>query len=150
MSLKQTETIDSKLKKTWQMVSRMYNSEAERHNLTIAMGHYLLNIDSLNGTFATDLAPKLGTESTSLSRISASLEDQKLIARIPDKVDKRKIKIKLTAKGKKSKDLTKSVVKEFNEFVVSKIGKNKIEELFNTLDLIYEIAEQRNSQIKNK
>ena len=103
ISKKHTETIDSKLKTTWQVVSRMYNAEATLHDLTIAMGHFLLNIDSHEGSYGSDIAPLLGMESTSLSRLTLSLEKKKLIQRIPDKKDGRKIKIVLTAKGKASK-----------------------------------------------
>src|SRR6186997_1437003 len=98
MTRKHTETIDSKLKTAWQVVSRMYNAEAILHDGTIAMGHFLLNIDSHEGSFASDIAPQLGMESTSLSRIIRSLEEKKIIQRVPDREDKRKIKIKLTAK----------------------------------------------------
>ncbi len=148
MSKKHTETIDSKLKTTWQVVSRMYNVEASLHDLTIAMGHFLLNIDSHEGSYASDIAPLLGMESTSLSRITLSLEKKKLIQRIPDKTDRRKIKIVLTQKGKASKDLAKNVVRNFNHLVELKLGKEKIDTFFKTLDEITALAEERNKLIK--
>ncbi len=148
MSKKHTETIDSKLKTTWQVVSRMYNAEAALHDLTIAMGHFLLNIDSHEGSYGSDIAPLLGMESTSLSRITLSLEEKKLIQRIPDKVDKRKIKIVLTAKGKIAKDLAKNVVRNFNQLAVANIGKEKIETFFKILDEITALAEEQNKVIK--
>ncbi len=148
MSKKHTETIDSKLKTSWQVVSRMYNAEASLHGLTIAMGHFLLNIDSHEGSYGSDLAPLLGMESTSLSRITLSLEKKKLIHRVPDKTDKRKIKIILTPKGKASKDLAKNVVRNFNHMVSIKIGKEKIDDFLKTLDEITALAEERNKLIK--
>lgn len=148
MSKKHTETIDSKLKTTWQVVSRMYNAEATLHNLTIAMGHFLLNIDSDEGTYGSDIAPLLGMESTSLSRITISLEKKKLIQRIPDKEDGRKIRIILTQKGKSAKELAKNVVRNFNHMVEIKIGKEKVDDFFKTLVLITELAEERNKLIK--
>jgi DNA-binding MarR family transcriptional regulator len=149
MSKKRTETIDSKLKTAWQTVSRMYNAEAFRHGGTIAMAHFLLNIDSQDGSYATDIAPHLGTESTSLSRIILSLEEKKLIQRIPDKTDKRRIKIKLTAKGKTHKEEAKSIVRNFNESAMSKLGKEKLSLLCGLLDEITELAEERNKYLKN-
>lgn len=148
MSKKHTETIDSKLKTTWQVVSRMYNAEAALHNLTIAMGHFLLNIDSDEGTYGSDIAPLLGMESTSLSRITISLEKKKLIQRIPDKEDGRKIRIILTQKGKSAKELAKNVVRNFNHMIEIKIGKEKVDDFFKTLVLIAELAEERNKLIK--
>ena len=148
MSKKHTETIDSKLKTAWQVVSRMYNAEASLHDATIAMGHFLLNVDSHEGSYASDIAPQLGTESTSLSRIIQSLEEKKMIVRIPDEMDGRRMKIMLTEKGKAEKEIAKNTVRNFNHMVELKIGKEKITEFFKTLDSITELAEERNKLIK--
>ena len=148
MSRKHTETIDSKLKTAWQVVSRMYNAEAVMHDGTIAMAHFLLNVDSNEGSYASDIAPQLGMESTSLSRIILSLEEKKMIQRIPDKTDKRKIKIRLTAKGKTQKELAKNIVRNFNHLVEVKIGKSRIADFFKTIDEIIALAEERNKLIK--
>ena len=148
MTKKHTETIDSKLKTTWQVVSRMYNAEATLHDLTIAMGHFLLNIDSHEGSYASDIAPFLGMESTSLSRLTLSLEKKKLIQRVPDKLDGRKIKIILTSKGKASKELAKNVVRNFNHIVEVKLGKNKVSDFYKTLEEISVLADERNRLIK--
>jgi MarR family transcriptional regulator, organic hydroperoxide resistance regulator len=148
MSKKHTETIDSKLKAAWQVVSRMYNAEATLHDATIAMAHFLLNVDSHEGSYASDIAPMLGMESTSLSRIVHSLEEKKLIQRIPDRNDKRRIKIVLTKKGKGQKELAKNTVRNFNHMVELKIGREKVTEFFKTIDAIVELAEERNKLIK--
>lgn len=148
MSKKHTETIDSKLKTAWQTVSRMYNAEALMHGGTIAMAHFLLNIDSAEGSYASDIAPQLGTESTSLSRIIVSLEEKKLIQRVPDKIDKRKIKLVLTAKGKAQKELAKNIVRGFNQAAERKLGKEKMELFFGVVDEITKLAEERNKNLK--
>lgn len=149
MTKRHTETIDSKLKTAWQVVSRMYNAEAALHDGTIAMAHFLLNIDSHEGSYAADIAPLLGMESTSLTRIIRSLEEKKLLNRVPDKEDKRKMKIVLTAKGKAQKDLAKNIVRNFNHLVEIKIGHEKLKEFFSTIDEIVLLAEQRNKMIRN-
>jgi MarR family transcriptional regulator, organic hydroperoxide resistance regulator len=148
MKKKHTETIDSKLKTAWQIVSRMYNTEAAQYNATIATAHFLLNVDSLDGSYASDIAPHLGTESTSLSRIINSLEKEKLIVRKADKEDRRKIKIVLTAKGKQKKELAKTYVRDFNKVVEQKIGKNRVEEFFRTINEIIEVAEEKNKTLR--
>ena len=148
MTKKHTETIDSKLKSAWQTVSRMYNTEASLHDATIAMAHFLLNVDSHEGSFASDIAPQLGMESTSLSRIILSLEEKKLIIRTSDKTDKRKILITLTKKGIEQKELAKNTVRNFNHLVEIKIGKKRIEDFFRTIDEITELAEHRNKILK--
>jgi MarR family transcriptional regulator, organic hydroperoxide resistance regulator len=148
MTRKHTETIDSKLKTAWQVVSRMYNAEATLHGGTLAMAHFLLCIDSHDGSYASEIAPQLGTESTSLSRIILSLEEKKLIQRVPDINDKRKIKIMLTAKGKAQKELAKNIVRNFNHLAEVKLGREKISNFFQTIDEIITLAEQRNKLIK--
>jgi DNA-binding MarR family transcriptional regulator len=148
MSKKHTETIDSKLKSAWQIISRMYNAEAAQYGGTIAVGHFLLNIDSDEGAYASDIAPKLGMESTSLSRIIKALEDEKLIIRKADKTDKRKVKIILTQKGKENKELAKKIVRNFNTEIESKLGRNRIEELLKTINDIISLAEERNKTLK--
>lgn len=144
MGKKYTETIDSKLKTAWQIVSRMYNTEAAKYNASISTAHFLLNIDSNEGSYASDIAPQLGTESTSLSRIINSLENEKLITRKSDKEDKRRIKIMLTTKGKQKKELAKTYVRDFNQLVAQRIGKDRIEEFFRTVNDIIEVAEEKN------
>lgn len=126
----------------------MYNAEAAQHNSTIASAHFLLNIDSHEGSYASDIAPALGMESTSLSRIVSSLEKEKLIIRKADKDDRRKIKIVLTAKGKQKKDLAKSYVRDFNQTVFEKIGKKRVEDFFKTIDDIVQMAEVKYKEIK--
>lgn len=148
MSKKHTETVDSKLKSAWQIISRMYNAEAAQYGGSIAIGHFLLNIDSDEGAYASEIAPRLGMESTSLSRIIKALEEEKLIIRKADKEDKRKVKIILTQKGKENKELAKKVVRNFNTEIENKIGKNKIEEFLKTVNDIISLAEEKNKILK--
>jgi DNA-binding MarR family transcriptional regulator len=148
MSKKHTETVDSKLKSAWQIISRMYNAEAAQHGASIAIGHFLLNIDSSEGAYASEIAPRLGMESTSLSRITKTLEAEKLIIRKSDKHDKRKVKILLTQKGKENKEVAKKIVRDFNTEIENKIGKNKIEDFFKTINDIILIAEEKNKNLK--
>lgn len=148
MEKKHTETIDSKLKTAWQIISRMYNAEAVQHGGTTAMGYFLLNIDSSKGSYASDVAPKLGMESTSLSRIIKALEKENMILRKADKIDKRKVKILLTEQGKEKKEQAKIIVRNFNEFIEKKIGKKRIKDFSNTISEITKLAEERNKQNK--
>jgi len=145
---KHTETIDSKLKTAWQIISRMYNAEAIKHDITIAIGHFLLNVDSQQGAFATDIAPRLGTEDTSLSRLIASLEQTGLIERLGDKTDKRRMRILLTEKGKQKKEVSKNVVRNFNRLARERIGKDKIDTFLATLDEITSLAKEHYEQVK--
>ncbi len=148
MEKKYTETVDSKIKTTWQLISRMYNAEAAQYGGSIAIGHFLLNIDSSEGSFASDIAPLLGMESTSLSRIIKALEKEKMIIRKSDKTDKRKVKIMLTEKGKKNKELAKQIVRNFNASIEDKIGKKNLSLFSKIMSDITELAEQQYRTLK--
>ena|SRR6218665_1564873 len=148
MAKQHTETVDSKLKSAWQIISRMYNAEAAQYGGSIAIGHFLLNIDSDEGAYASDIAPRLGMESTSLSRIIKTLEEAKMIVRKSDKTDKRKVKILLTQKGRENKELAKKVVRTFNTEIENKIGKSRTEEFVRTLNEIICLAEEKQRTIK--
>ncbi|MEO6903758.1 MAG: MarR family winged helix-turn-helix transcriptional regulator [Bacteroidia bacterium] len=142
MGKKHTDTVDSKIKTSWQVISRMYNAEAVQYGGSVAAGYFLLNIDSRVGSYASDIAPLLGMESTSLSRIIKTLETEKMIVRKSDKDDKRKVKLILTVKGKKNKELAKQIVRNFNKKIEDKIGKKNVLVFLKTLTDISELAEQ--------
>ena len=71
-----TKTNDHLLRATWQAVSKMYNEEASRYGATMATGLTLLNIDTEEGVPSTSLGPRMGMESTSLSRTLKTMENQ--------------------------------------------------------------------------
>ena len=97
------KTIDAALRSTWNAVSKMYNREASKFDSTMATGFALLNIE-LEGTPSTSLGPKLGMESTSLSRLLNSMEKKSLIKRVANPADGRGVLILLTPFGKKKKE----------------------------------------------
>jgi MarR family transcriptional regulator, organic hydroperoxide resistance regulator len=146
MAKKITETVDSKVRTSWQVLSRMYNAQASQYGATMAIVHFLLNIDSHEGSYASDIAPRLGMEGSSLSRIIQTLENEKLIIRKSDNTDKRKVRLVLTEKGKQYKELAKSHVREFNMLLEEKIGKKRIEDFYKTITEITNIAEERRKQ----
>lgn len=142
--MKKTPTICSNIKYAWLAISRLYNEEAGKYGMSIAVGYVLLNIDRQYGTPATKIAPALGMESTSLSRILKNLEDEKLIYRKQDDVDRRLVKVYLTDKGKEAKDMAKKVVKRFNEVVRQEISESKLAVFNEVIEKISTIAEEKN------
>ena len=98
----------------------MYNKEAFKFDSTMATGFALLNIEP-GGTPSSSLGPKLGMESTSLSRLLNSMENKKLIERQPNPKDGRGVLIFLTPFGKEKRDDSKAVVLNFNQVVEKKI-----------------------------
>tara|TARA_X000000950_G_scaffold89560_1_gene112640 strand:- start:1398 stop:1835 length:438 start_codon:yes stop_codon:yes gene_type:complete len=118
-------TLDAVLRSTWNSVSKMYNREALKFDSTMATGFALLNIDS-EGTPSTALGPKLGMESTSLSRLLKSMEEKKLIIRKPNPNDGRSVLIFLTQFGKEKRDYSRSVVLNFNNHIESQLDNKQV------------------------
>jgi DNA-binding MarR family transcriptional regulator len=120
----------------------MYNQQAVDYDLTTSIGFVLLNIDSKNGTPATKIAPLLGMEPRSLSRMLKNLEEKGLIYRESDTKDKRLVKIFLTSLGKEKKDIAKRTVKKFNSTLRQNIDPKKLEAFFEVIQDINKLIEK--------
>ncbi|MEK9604190.1 MAG: MarR family transcriptional regulator [Flavobacteriaceae bacterium] len=129
------KTIDAVLRSTWNSVSKMYNREASKFDMTMATGFVLLNIEP-EGTPSTSLGPKLGMESTSLSRLLKSMEEKNLIKRVANPADGRGVLICLTTFGKEKRDDSRTVVLNFNKLVENKLTEQQIQHFFEVAECI--------------
>ena len=135
------ETIEFALRTTWQQITNMYNEKALKYGGTMTMAFTLLSIDA-EGTPSTTLGPKMGMESTSLSRLLNTMEERELISRKPNPEDGRGVLIFLTKNGKQKRDLSKKIVLEFNNGLEKKIDKRKIENFFEVIAAIKNQVEE--------
>jgi DNA-binding MarR family transcriptional regulator len=134
------ETTCSRIKQSWHAISRMYNNEAVNHELTTTTGFILLNIDSKEGTPSTQIGPLLGMESTSLTRTINQLESKGIIKRKKDNQDARVVRMMLTDKGKKKKEISKKTVKDFNKIIAEKYSMEELDRFHSMLEDITAIA----------
>lgn len=139
--MRREETVDYAIKAAWHAIARMYNQQAAKHDLTMSMGFVLLNIHS-EGTPATKIAPLMGLEARSLSRLLKSMEEKGLIYREADALDKRKVRIVLTKAGKKKREKSKETVLRFNEAVRSQVDERRLSVFFQVLQDIQQIVEK--------
>ncbi len=146
--MKKEKTIDFQIKWAWHSISRMYNTYASRYDITMAVGHVLLNIDIENGTPATKIAPMLGMEPRSLVRMLRNLEEKGLITREVDKSDRRFVRILLTEEGKKKRELSREGVITFNQMVREKIPLDKLAVFFEVINDINKMVDEENIRIK--
>lgn len=142
--MKREETIDHNIKTAWHAISRMYNQQAVKQDITTSIGFVLLNISSKEGTPATKIAPLMGLEARSLTRVLKNMEDKGLIYRQPDANDKRSVRIFLTEKGKERKGFSRKTVLAFNEAVRKLIPEDKLEIFFEVIGDINRIIEKNN------
>ena len=135
------QLIDFRIRWSWHSLSRAYNCHAKKFNSSNSIGYALLNIDK-NGTFSTELGPKMGMEPTSLSRLLNTMEDRKLIFRTQNPRDGRSILIHLTSFGVEKREDSKSVVLNFNSEIEKKLSETKIQHFFEVMESIREIAKE--------
>ncbi|HEV8512607.1 MAG TPA: MarR family transcriptional regulator [Cyclobacteriaceae bacterium] len=140
--MKREETIDHHVRTTWHGISRYYNQQASKFGGTMSIGFALLTIHGDEGTPATKIAPQMGLEPRSLTRLLKSMEDQKLIVRKDDKSDKRSVRIFLTKEGKKQRENAKNIVIGFNETVQKEISAQKLKVFFEVIQQIQALTKR--------
>lgn len=141
--MKPEETVDYNIKVAWHAISRMYNTQAAQNDITTSIGFVLLNIDQEKGTPATKIAPLLGLETRSLTRILRSMEEKGLIYKQADSVDKRSVRIFLTPIGLEKKEISRQTVRHFNLKMREKIPQSQ-------LDVFFKVAAQITGMIEGK
>jgi DNA-binding MarR family transcriptional regulator len=113
----------------------MYNREASKFDSTMATGFALLNIEP-EGTPSTSLGPKLGMESTSLSRLLNTMEKKSLIKRTANPSDGRGVLIFLTPFGKQKRDDSRTIVLDFNQLIEKQLSELQIKHFFEVADCV--------------
>jgi MarR family transcriptional regulator, organic hydroperoxide resistance regulator len=141
--MKPEETVDYNVKVCWHAISRMYNVQAAQHDITTSIGFVLLNIDQEKGTPATKIAPLLGLETRSLTRILKSMEEKKLIYKQADLYDKRSVRIFLTKKGLEKKEISRLTVRAFNLRVREELPGEDLEVFFRVIGRITAMIENK-------
>ena len=137
------ETIDFHIRWAWYNISRMYNLKASEFGGSMATGYVLLNIDK-EGTPSTKLAPKMGMEPRSLTRMIKTLEENGLIEKKSDELDKRLVKIFLTNKGKKIRSQAKDIVLSFNTKFQEEINEEDLTKCFSVLSKLNNLIDRNN------
>ncbi len=145
--MKAEKTVDYHIKTVWYAISRMYNTRAARSDLSMAVGYVLLNIDK-NGTPATKIAPLLGLEPRSLTRMLKTLEEKGWVYRQMDEHDKRVVNIFLTEEGKQKRDLARQDVLRFNATLYQRIGEEKLRVFFETMKEIQRVVDAENNSLR--
>lgn len=141
--MKPQDTVDYNIKACWHAIARMYNNEAARHDMTMAIGYVLLNIDAEKGTPATKIAPQVGLETRSLTRMLKTLEEEGLISRVADEKDRRGVNIFLTETGKQKREIARQTVRHFNFLVRENVPPEKLRVFFEVIDEINKLIEPK-------
>ncbi len=144
--MKKEETVDYPIKSAWHAISRMYNQQAAEEGFTTAIGFVLININSKEGTQATKIAPLIGLETRSLTRMLKTMEEKGLIFKKADPVDKRSVRMFLTEEGKRKKEISVQSVKRFNEQIRLALSEQELASFLGVISKIQKVIDQ----IQNK
>ncbi|MFT6881811.1 MAG: DNA-binding MarR family transcriptional regulator [Marinoscillum sp.] len=142
--MKREETVDYNIKVAWHAISRMYNQYGSEFDVTASTGFVLLNIDETEGTPATKIAPLMGMEARSLTRMLKTMEDKQWIYREQDPNDGRSVRIFLTDLGKEKRAFSRRAVKEFNSRIQSMVSQDHINKFIEVTRAITELIEDKN------
>jgi len=141
--MKPEETVDYNIKVAWHAISRMYNQQAQKYDITTSIGFVLLNIDVEQGAQATKIAPLMGLEARSLTRMLKSMEERNLIYKEQDPNDGRSVRIYLTELGKEKREIARQTVKRFNKVVQDTIEPEKIAIFIEVITDILELIDSK-------
>ncbi len=141
--MEKAKSIDHVLRATWQAIAKVYNEQAAKHGITMAVAMVLLNIEYENGTPSTSLGPSMGMEATSLSRILKNMEERGFVYRERNPDDGRSVYIKLTKLGIEKREVSKSSVNQFNKAIREIISEEKINHFFEVTETVNRLINQK-------
>ncbi|HUH72877.1 MAG TPA: MarR family transcriptional regulator [Chitinophagales bacterium] len=113
------------LKTNWLSISKLFNELAKDYDSTMAMAFVILAIDNNTGTPVTKIAPRIGMEPNSLSRLLNSLEKKGAILRKNDSKDQRKVLVYLTELGVEYKNVAIQTVIEVEKSITKDLSKEE-------------------------
>ena len=141
------------VRKSWLIIAKLYNEMTAKFGGTISMAFVLLALYEEEGVPVTKIAPRIGMEPNSLSRILKELENKGVLERRKNHSDSRIVNIVLTEQGKKLRKYALKSVFNLEKNVKEDISENDLIGFFNVLEkipsAINKIQEKVNQQ-RNK
>tara|TARA_B110000285_G_C14830101_1_gene470466 strand:- start:171 stop:650 length:480 start_codon:yes stop_codon:yes gene_type:complete len=142
--VKPQDTLDFHLRWAWTKLSRLYNAEADRRGIPFSYVFILLHTER-QGTPSTKLGPKMGMESTSLSRTLKGMEAMGLIERRKDANDKRSMRVFLTQNGVTARRQARDLVVSVNDRLRELMGSDAVDRLLIEMKRLNEILDEPSS-----
>jgi DNA-binding MarR family transcriptional regulator len=142
--VKPQDTLDFHLRWAWTKLSRIYSAEADRRGIPFSYVFILLHTER-QGTPSTKLGPKMGMESTSLSRTLKGMEAMGLIERRQDANDKRSMRVFLTQNGVTARRQARDLVVSVNDRLRELMGSDAVDRLLIEMKRLNEILDEPSS-----
>lgn len=137
------------IRSKWLSISKVYNELASEQDGTMSMAFVLLTIHVEKGTPVTKIAPRMGMEPNSLSRILKSMEKKGLVYRRKSRSDKRKVYISLTDHGKQMREVAMNAVFSLEGSIQSNVSQKDLQGFFKVMEGIPKAMEVLNEAVSN-
>ena len=106
-----------------------------------------MTINEKFGTQVTKIAPRMGMEPNSLSRLLKSLEEKELVFKRKDTKDKRKVYICLTENGLKLRNIAAKRLFSLEKSIKDKISPSDLSAFYKVTDSISEVIELEKTKL---
>ncbi|MCH1437964.1 MAG: MarR family transcriptional regulator [Flavobacteriales bacterium] len=123
-----------KIRSAWFEMSRIFNSIGSIYNISLPVGLTLMSIYEEEGTPVTKIAPRMGMEPNSLSRILKTMEKDAFVVRAKDTIDKRRVMVKLTNKGQEARNICLKSVYRMNDAMLEGLDPIKVKHFYEVMN----------------
>ena len=131
----------NRIRSSWIEIFKFYNEQNSKEIGTLSTAFVLMTINEKFGTQVTKIAPRMGMEPNSLSRLLKSLEEKEFVFKRKDTKDKRKVYICLTENGLKLRNIAAERLFSLEKSIKDKISTTDLSAFYKVTDAISEIIE---------
>ena len=131
----------NRIRSSWIEIFKFYNEQNSKEIGTLSTAFVLMTINEKFGTQVTKIAPRMGMEPNSLSRLLKSLEEKEFVFKRKDTKDKRKVYICLTQNGLKLRNIAAERLFSLEKSIKDKISTTDLSAFYKVTDAISDVIE---------
>ena len=131
----------NRIRSSWIEIFKFYNEQNSKEIGTLSTAFVLMTINEKFGTQVTKIAPRMGMEPNSLSRLLKSLEEKEFVFKRKDTKDKRKVYICLTENGLKLRNIAAERLFSLEKSIKDKISTTDLSAFYKVTDAISDVIE---------
>lgn len=131
-----SQLIVYQIKTAWLQIQKMGDKIASKYDASLSMAFVLMAIYEEDGTPVTKIAPRIGMEPNSLSRLLKSLEKKAFIFKEADPNDKRVVLVKLTELGLERRKIALRSVFSIEKEVMKDVADEDLKGFFKVMGTV--------------
>ena len=137
----------NRIRSSWIDIFKFYNDQNSKEIGTLSTAFVLMTINEKYGTQVTKIAPRMGMEPNSLSRLLKSLQEKELVFKRKDTKDKRKVYICLSENGLKLRNIAAKRLFSLEKSIKDKISPSDLSAFYKVTDSISEVIELEKTKL---